>query len=343
MRKEMLPGDSRDRAARRLLRYPREQEPIRGNALKNNQPVTQVERPYPKGRYLVSKTDLKGIITYANETFVEISGFSQEELVGKNHNLVRHPDMPPQAFEDLWRTIKAGLPWRGIVKNRAKNGDHYWVEAFVVPMRENDRTIGFISARSEPSRQAVAAAEALYQRLNQTKAAIDSRPPLSKRISIKTRLTAIMAFMAAILAGGAAVGIGGIALSNDALEHTYEAALEPIETIGRITTLMADNRAQVMLAIQHNPANPFSRLHDHPVTMHTDAIVRNRDEITALVANMDKRNLGEGLKPLLERYRQLRGTYVAEGLVAARQALLGGQFDRASEILLTKTNPPASE
>jgi aerotaxis receptor len=288
---------------------------------------------------LVSKTDLKGIITYVNETFVEISGFSLEELVGKNHNLVRHPDMPPQAFEDLWRTIKTGLPWRGIVKNRAKDGDHYWVEAFVVPMRENDRTIGYMSVRSEPSRQAVAAAEALYQRLNQTKAAIDSRPALLKRISIKTRLAAIMAFMAATLAGAAAVGIGGIALSNDALDHTYQAALEPIETIGRITTLMADNRAQVMLAIQHNPANPFSKLHDHPVTMHTDTIVRNRDEITALVAEMDKHDLGAGLKPLLERYRQARATYVAEGLVAARQAILDGQFDRASEILLTKTNP----
>ena len=77
--------------------------------------VTQNEKPYPKGQYLVSKTDLRGVITYANEAFVELSGFTREELIDKNHNLVRHPDMPPQAFEDLWRTVKAGQPWRGIV------------------------------------------------------------------------------------------------------------------------------------------------------------------------------------------------------------------------------------
>lgn len=120
--------------------------------MKNNQPVTQVEKPYPRGRYLVSKTDLKGITTYANETFVELSGFSRDELIGKSHNVVRHPDMPPQAFADLWRTIKEGLPWTGIVKNRAKDGDHYWVKAFVVPVRENDAVVGYMSVRSEPSR-----------------------------------------------------------------------------------------------------------------------------------------------------------------------------------------------
>jgi aerotaxis receptor len=131
--------------------------------MKNNQPVSQIEIPFPQEKYLVSKTDLKGAITYVNDAYVELSGFSREELIGKNHNLVRHPDMPPQAFEDLWRTVKSGLPWRGVVKNRAKNGDHYWVEAFVVPIRENDQTVGYMSVRSEPSREQVKQAEALYR------------------------------------------------------------------------------------------------------------------------------------------------------------------------------------
>ncbi|MDE1990814.1 MAG: PAS domain-containing protein, partial [Betaproteobacteria bacterium] len=106
--------------------------------MKVNMPVSGVEHPYPRGKILVSKTDLKGIITYANEAFIEISGFSKQELYGKNHNVVRHPDMPPAAFEDLWSTVKAGRPWRGLVKNRSKNGDHYWVDATVVPVRKNN-------------------------------------------------------------------------------------------------------------------------------------------------------------------------------------------------------------
>ena len=104
--------------------------------MKKNLPVTNHEIEYRDDQMIVSETDLKGIITYCNKDFIDISGFTEAELIGKNHNLVRHPDMPPAAFEDLWNTIKAGRPWRGIVKNRAKNGDFYWVEANVTPIRE---------------------------------------------------------------------------------------------------------------------------------------------------------------------------------------------------------------
>jgi PAS domain S-box-containing protein len=308
-------------------------------ALKVNLPVTQREKPFPHGRYLVSKTNLKGIITYANDAFVELSGFTREELIGKNHNIVRHPDMPPQAFEDLWRTVKAGLPWRGIVKNRAKDGDHYWVDAFVVPIRENDQITGYMSVRSEPTREAVAKAEALYRELNQSKKPLDTSPPWWKRITIRARLVGTMAFMATLMIGGAIIGIGGIALTNDALDRTYQARLEPVDMIGRISTLMSDNSRQVMLALQHNPANPFSKLHDHPLTAHTDAIVKNRDEITALVAELDKRDLGDNLKPLLARYAEARKAYVTEGLQPAREALLAGDYDKANLILLQKVNP----
>jgi aerotaxis receptor len=307
--------------------------------LKVNLPVTQREKPFPKGCYLVSRTDLKGIITYANDAFVDISGFSRDELIGRNHNLVRHPDMPPQAFEDLWRTIKTGQPWRGIVKNRAKEGDHYWVDAFVVPVRESDKTVGYMSVRSEPSRAAVKQAETLYQQLNQTKAALDTRPSLLKRISIRTRLLAVMAFIGILLAGGAAVGIGGVAVTNAALDHTYQARLEPVDMIGRITALMSDNRAQIMLALQHNPANPFSRLHEHPVTLHTDTIARNRDEISALVAELAKRDVGGTLKPVLDRYAEAREAFVKEGLMPARQAVLDGKYDDANLLLLKTVNP----
>jgi aerotaxis receptor len=130
-----------------------------------NQPVSQREYAFPEGRTLVSVTDLKGRITYCNPAFIEVSGFPRHELLGQPHNLVRHPDMPEEAFRDMWETIQSGLPWTGLVKNRRKNGDHYWVQANATPMMDGDRITGFLSVRSQPTREQVAAAEALYARM----------------------------------------------------------------------------------------------------------------------------------------------------------------------------------
>ena len=98
-----------------------------------NKPVSNIEYQFDGSRSIFSTTDLKGKITYANPYFIEVSGYSEEELIGKPHNILRHPDMPPVAFADLWATIKAGLPWTAMVKNRRKNGDYYWVLATVTP------------------------------------------------------------------------------------------------------------------------------------------------------------------------------------------------------------------
>lgn len=99
--------------------------------MKINQPVTNVETLLPEGEFIYSSTDLKGVIVEANEAFVRISNFTRDEMIGQSHNMVRHPDMPPEAFADLWRDLKAGRPWRGIVKNRRKDGGFYWVVANV--------------------------------------------------------------------------------------------------------------------------------------------------------------------------------------------------------------------
>jgi aerotaxis receptor len=130
--------------------------------MRNNGPVTQREHDYDASLMLVSTTDLKGRITYVNDAFVAASGFTREELLGKAHNLVRHPDMPPAAFADLWTTLQAGRPWTAMVKNRRKDGDHYWVRANVTPVRDGGRVVGFLSVRVKPTRQEVADAEALY-------------------------------------------------------------------------------------------------------------------------------------------------------------------------------------
>lgn len=182
--------------------------------MKTNLPVTQTEAAFPKGHYIVSRTDLKGITTYVNDTFVKISGFSREELIGKNHNVVRHPDMLPAAFEWMWDTIKKGRPWRGTVKNRCKNGDYYWVDALVVPVLKNSEITGYMSVRTEPTRQQIADAEALYQHL---KAGTASIPKTSfwKRGSLKNKLNGLAIFLviAQLLGGtvhqfGSLIGVG---------------------------------------------------------------------------------------------------------------------------------------
>ena len=138
--------------------------------MRNNLPVTNDEYVLPDGEVIISRTDIKGRVTYVNESFVQSSGFSREEAMGKAHNIVRHPDMPPVAFEDLWNTIKEGEPWSALVKNRRKDGGFYWVRANVTPMVENGQISGYMSVRTKPGRAEVAAAEELYRKMREGQA-----------------------------------------------------------------------------------------------------------------------------------------------------------------------------
>lgn len=131
--------------------------------MRTNLPVTQNEYPLRDGTCIVSRTDLKGRITYVNQDFLEYSGFTEEELIGKAHNIVRHPDMPAEAFQDLWDTLSAGRPWTGVVKNRRKNGDHYWVVANATPLLDGDQIVGYLSVRTRPTREQIDAHDKLYK------------------------------------------------------------------------------------------------------------------------------------------------------------------------------------
>src|SRR5690554_3533243 len=130
--------------------------------MRKNLPVTQREIRIPDGMRLISTTTLKGVITYCDDDFVTISGYSRDELIGQAHNLIRHPDMPPAVFADMWEYLKAGKAWMGVVKNRAKSGDHYWVSAYATPIWENGQMVGYESVRVAATREQVARAEKLY-------------------------------------------------------------------------------------------------------------------------------------------------------------------------------------
>ena len=131
--------------------------------MRTNMPVTQNEYIMEDGKTIVSSTDLQGNINYANPYFLEVSGFTEEEVMGAPQNIVRHPEMPVEAFADLWATIKGGMPWTGLVKNRCKNGDYYWVLANVTPVIEQGKPVGYLSVRTKPTREQVRAADDLYR------------------------------------------------------------------------------------------------------------------------------------------------------------------------------------
>ncbi|MCE6981675.1 PAS domain S-box protein, partial [Pseudomonas frederiksbergensis] len=142
--------------------------------MKSNLPVTGRNVDYPGDANILSTTDLTSQITYANDDFIKVSGFTREELIGSAHHIVRHPDMPPAVFALMWQYLKAGQSWMGIVKNRCKNGNFYWVSAYVTPILEDGRLVGYESVRVKPTREQVRRAEELYARLREGKPAVSA-------------------------------------------------------------------------------------------------------------------------------------------------------------------------
>ncbi len=127
----------------------------------------ETEHTFPDHTFLVSKTNTRGIITYANTTFVSISGYTESELLNQPHRMVRHPDMPRAAFQDLWDTVQGGREWHGIVKNLRKDGGYYWVDATVTPSFNQGKIVGYMSVRRKPTREQIEKAVSLYADMRQ--------------------------------------------------------------------------------------------------------------------------------------------------------------------------------
>ncbi|MBA3024683.1 MAG: methyl-accepting chemotaxis protein [Gammaproteobacteria bacterium] len=206
--------------------------------------VSQKEVTFPDGEVLISKTDTKGIITYCNDAFERLSGYSRNELIGKSHNIVRHPDMPKQAFKWLWDTLKTERPWRGLVKNRCKNGDHYWVRATVAPILEGGSLIGYVSVRRPPTRAQIAKAESVYRALNQNGGEVVSRYERLKvkNWSLKTKLQAAIQIPLLLI-----LTVAQIYLTGSMQE---EAKLQAESKGAQIATQIIDNANMLMVTGQ---------------------------------------------------------------------------------------------
>jgi len=185
--------------------------------MRSNTPVSNIEYVLQDNDSPTSKTDVQGNITYVNQDFIGLSGFSEEELIGAPQNIVRHPDMPQEAFADLWRTIKCGKPWTGLVKNRRKNGDYYWVEANVSPIIENHEIVGYTSVRTKPSREQVQAADSAYRAVKAGDKGIAIREGNAVRRSLLQSLRDLTAFSIKTKLLLASASISVLFLMNGAL------------------------------------------------------------------------------------------------------------------------------
>ena len=223
--------------------------------MRKNLPVTGHNVELPHNSNILSTTTPHSQITYVNQDFIQISGFSKEELVGQPHNIVRHPDMPPAAFEHMWGALKSGCSWMGLVKNRCKNGDHYWVSAYVTPITKNNEIVEYQSVRTKPQPEQVAAAEQLYARIREGKG-LPSAPKLRFDLKLALMVWACIAFCM--------VGLGTLAdipptalfmttlLSGGLCSVLILTLLAPLSRLTTKARSLADNPLSQLLYTQRN-------------------------------------------------------------------------------------------
>lgn len=268
--------------------------------MRENLPVSEHEHEFADSELLVSFTDVQGRITHCNRAFVQVSGYAYDELIGQPHNLIRHPTMPPEAFEDMWRTIGRGRPWSGIVKNRRANGDHYWVRANVAPIVDNGKPVAYMSVRNRPSRLEVQAAEQLYARLARERASgrrtIElhagrvrhvgwrdlpqrvHRLDLSQRLALALGLVVAATTLASLMHGQAAAGTVAVcaAACSVAVWSWFHIGIQRrLDALTRFAGLLAGS----------NLKGSIEPVHPHPLSQLTRALIQVQLNLRAVVGH----------------------------------------------------------
>ncbi|MDP2099111.1 MAG: methyl-accepting chemotaxis protein [Methylobacter sp.] len=312
--------------------------------MKINMPITNVEHALAESDSIVTKTDLKGTITYANEDFIQICGFTKEELIGSSHNIIRHPDMPKEAFEDLWKSMKAGRPWTGVVKNRCKNGDFYWVLANVTPYYENNKLVGYMSVRSKPSQQQVAEAAEAYHQFREgnagnlkiqngkiVKKTLLGRFPSLENISIKARLLMVIAIMSVLLAIIGSMGLFGMSKASEGLRIVHDDRMLPSNQIFQIQKLLLTNRLLIGASL--------SGADSGQVRKNMITVEQNSADIGKIWAKYTEDTLSPDEKNLAAALEEDKKRFITEGLQPAIAALLNNDAVLAGQLVERKLNP----
>ncbi len=312
--------------------------------MKINMPITDIEHVLTETDSIVTKTDLNGKITYASDDFIRISGFTKEELIGASHNIVRHPDMPSEVFEDLWRSMKKGYPRSALIKDRCKNGDFFWVWANVAPMYENDHLIGYISVRNKPSREHITEVTDAYRKFREGKAGnlniqdgkivkktlLGKLPPLEK-ISIKARIWIIITVMSVLPLTIGGMGLFGMNKNSESLRTVQKHHIVSLKQISLIQKLMLTDQLRLTATL----------LNPEP-----DLILKSLAEVEQNTATVNKTldayresSLSPSERTLVDKVAGDSKRYLLEGLQPVISALLKNDAALANKLINDKVNP----
>jgi|APLak6261675998_1056109.scaffolds.fasta_scaffold00021_30 methyl-accepting chemotaxis protein len=315
--------------------------------MKINMPVTNNEMVFDDSQFMLTKTDLKGVITYANHDFIKVSGFSESELVGSSHNIVRHPDMPAKAFEDMWLNLKVGRPWSGMVKNRCKNGDYYWVIANATPILESGQVTGYLSARRKPTRQQIDEAAVAYRLFKEGKAqhlmiregrvvssSLWSRVKYKLlNFKVSQRMTALIGLAAIVMMVQAGIGIYELDRANQRIHSIYIDRMVPVEDLSRISSLMLENRTNIRIAlsetsIQSTKDSAVLVMDPQAATKAAETIEKNIGTITELWKKYLATEITPEERKLAEKFAETRAAFVKEALKPAVVSLRANDYEQ---------------
>ncbi len=318
--------------------------------MRNNQPIVDKEYLLSDQIFIVSRTDISGTIVSCNQDFIEASGYSENELIGQPHNLLRHPDMPVEAFADFWACLKQGQSWHGIVKNRRKDGLYYWVHADVSQVLENGKCVGYVSVRTKPSRSDVEVAGVLYRKFREGKQgdlvlqsgrAAKRRQWWHKLIPerIATKLWLAFGVMLAAMLFDASQGYFALKQADEAFADVAKRRLNLAVNIHKIGEHASNVRGQITFALQHDPNGRISLLHDHPTSKHLELIDNNLDAMQKEMDEFVKDIRSENGKKIFAELKSAVDQYRIEAVLPTKAALAAGHFDEAANLSIKKVIP----
>lgn len=232
---------------------------------------------------LVTKTDLDGILVYANEDFVRVSGYENENaLLRKSHEIVIHPDMPQQVLDDIWNSLKVKRPWTGLIQNHRPDGTYFWVLANITPNYENGVHVGYMAVRTKPTAQQIDKADKAYQLFKSGKARnlrIENGDifrndlfhflDFYKNVTLGTRIVVFILLLSTVILGIGGLGLRGIVQNNESLKSVYADRIIPMEQISTIQKNVFNSRVLILGMLFNN----------QPIKSHTRKVEENLNEI----------------------------------------------------------------